>query len=203
MRLYFVRHGESEANLLRVISNRGLVHDLTDKGRQQALTLAQNLKAICVVKLFSSPLLRAVQTAEILSEELCAPYETTDALREYDCGVLEGKSDAASWEVHHEVFNDWIQHGHWERRIEEGESFLDIRDRFVPFIEQLIAAYGHLPENIVLVGHGGTYRCMLPLVLEDIDFDFVMSHFLSNTGYVLAETTAEGLACLEWRESIT
>lgn len=202
MRLYFVRHGESEANLLRVFSNRGLRHGLTDKGRQQALALAHNLKAIPVAKLFSSPLLRAAQTAEILSEELCVPYETTDALREYDCGVLEGKSDSASWQLYYEVFRDWIEHAHWERRIEEGESFLDIRDRFVPFIEQLITAHGHLPENVVLVGHGGIYRCMLPLVLEDIDFDFVMSHSLSNTGYVLAETTAEGLACLEWRESI-
>jgi len=179
------------------------MHGLTDKGRQQALTLAQHLKAIPVARLFSSPLLRAVQTTEILGEELCVPYETTDALREFDCGILEGKSDAASWEVYHEVYDGWIQHGHWERRIEEGESFLDIRDRFVPFVEQLTAAYGHLPENIVLVGHGGIYRCMLPLVLEDIEFDFVMSHSLSNTGYVLAETTAGGLACLEWRESIT
>ena len=203
MRLYFVRHGESEANLLRVMSNRGLMHGLTDEGRQQALTLAQNLKAIPIAKLFSSPLLRAVQTTEILSEELRVSYEITDALREFDCGVLEGKSDTESWKLYREVFYGWIQHGRWERRIEEGESFLDIRDRFVPFIEQLITEYGHLPETIVLVGHGGIYRCMLPLVLEDVDFDFAMSHSLSNTGYVLAEKSEEGLVCLEWRESIS
>jgi broad specificity phosphatase PhoE len=202
MRLYFVRHGESEANLLRVFSNRGVKHGLTDKGKQQALALAQKLKGIPIAKLFSSPLLRADQTAEILSQELCVPYETTDALREFDCGILEGKADAASWEVYYEVFNDWIQHGHWERRTEGGESFLDIKERFVPFIERLMEAYGDLSEHIVLVGHGGLYRCMLPLVLENVDFDFVMAHSLSNTGYVLAEESAEGLVCLEWRESI-
>jgi len=43
---------------------------------------------------------------------------------------------------------------------------------------------------------------MLPLVLENVDFDFVMAHSLSNTGYVLAEKSAEGLVCLEWRDSI-
>ena len=200
MRLYFVRHGESEANLLRVFSNRGWQHGLTDMGRQQALAVAQKLKEVSVAKLFSSPLLRAVQTAEILSEELGVPYETTDALREFDCGILEGKSDATSWEVYYRVRNDWLQHGHWETRFEQGESFLDIKERFVPFIEQLVEVHGRLQENIVLVGHGGIYRCMLPLVLDDIDFEFVATHSLSNTGYVLAETSAEGLACLEWRD---
>src|SRR6476646_8171101 len=43
MKLYFVRHGESEANLLREISNRGTRHGLTAKGRAQATALAQSL----------------------------------------------------------------------------------------------------------------------------------------------------------------
>lgn len=92
MKLYFVRHGESEANLLREFSNRGLKHGLTDKGRTQAAELAQKLKETPVTKIFSSPLLRAVQTTEILAASLSKPYQLTGALREYDCGVLEGKS---------------------------------------------------------------------------------------------------------------
>ena len=43
MRAYFVRHGESEANILEVISNRGSVHGLTEKGRRQANQLAGGL----------------------------------------------------------------------------------------------------------------------------------------------------------------
>ena len=41
MKLYFVRHGESEANLLHELSNRGLRHGLTDLGREQAGLLAE------------------------------------------------------------------------------------------------------------------------------------------------------------------
>jgi broad specificity phosphatase PhoE len=201
MKLYFVRHGESEANLLHEFSNRGVKHSLTARGRQQATTLAQKLKGISVAKLFSSPLLRAVQTADILSAKLGAPYEITDALREYDCGILEGNSDAASWEMYDAVFNDWIQHGHWERRIEQGESFLDIKERFVPFVERLVEEYEHSPENIVLVGHGGIYRCMLPLILANIDFDFAIAHSIGNTEYVVAEMGTEGLTCVTWCES--
>ena len=95
-----------------------------------------------------------------------------------------------------------MENEHWERRFEDGESFLDMKERFVPFVEQLLETYGHLPEDIVLVGHGGLYRCMLPLVLDNIDFEFSMAHSLSNTGVVVAEKGDEGLVCLEWCRSI-
>lgn len=93
MKLYFTRHGESEANLLREHSNRGFRHPLTSKGREQAAILAQKLVDVPVPQLFTSPIMRAVQTAEILSGTLGVPYESADALREYDCGILEGRAD--------------------------------------------------------------------------------------------------------------
>ena len=70
MKLYFVRHGESEANVLQVISNRGWMHPLTEKGRQQANTLAEKLRGAGITKIYTSPLRRAVETAEILSRSL-------------------------------------------------------------------------------------------------------------------------------------
>jgi broad specificity phosphatase PhoE len=176
-------------------------HGLTPRGREQALSLAERFRGIPVRKLFSSPLLRAVQTAQVLSYAFEVPYETTEALREFDCGVLEGKSDEASWAIFSEVFGDWINEGNWERRIEGGESFLEIQARFLPFVKRLVEAYGHTSINIILVGHGGTYLCMLPLVLENIDFEFVAKHHLDNTGYVLAEVEEGRLRCLEWNNA--
>jgi broad specificity phosphatase PhoE len=200
MKIYFTRHGESEANLLREFSNRGSKHGLTAKGREQATLLAQKLKPLSVSKLYASPLLRAVQTAEILAETLACPYEITDSLREYDCGVLEGHSDAAGWDIYEIVLQDWLAHGYYNRRIEGGESFLDMQARFVPFIENLLQEHRQTEAHLVLVGHGGLYRCMLPLVLTNIDFNFTLQHSLGHTGYVLAESRAEGLYCLQWDE---
>ena len=62
MRLYFVRHGESEANILRVISNRGYRYGLT-----QGSTTSYRLATFEHVPfgIFSSPLRRAVETADI------------------------------------------------------------------------------------------------------------------------------------------
>jgi broad specificity phosphatase PhoE len=197
MKLYFVRHGESEANLLRVISNRGSVHGLTEKGRQQAAGLGESLAQSGISAIFSSPLLRAIQTAEILSSVLRLDTVVTDALREYDCGVIEGKSDAQSWDLHRRVREDWLLRGQWERKIEGGESFLDIRRRFEPFVEGLLATYP-ADASLLLVGHGGLYFCMLPQVLSNVSFETAASLPFPNTGIVLAETRPQGLYCLEW-----
>jgi probable phosphoglycerate mutase len=115
MRLYFVRHGESEANLLNEFSNRGLKHGLTEKGQQQAYALAQRLHAVPVVAIFSSPLLRARQTAEILAHELGVAYQVADALREFDCGILEGKSDPASWQAYGQLSEARLSRQEWEQ----------------------------------------------------------------------------------------
>jgi probable phosphoglycerate mutase len=139
MKPYFARPGESEANVLREISNRGLKHPLTEKGRQQAQTLAAVLQPAGIAAIYTSPLLRAVQTAEILSEALGVGLEVTDALREYDCGILEGTSGPETWAAFWALREAWWPGRQWDRRIEGGESFLDMQARFVPFIEGLLA----------------------------------------------------------------
>ena len=197
MRLYFVRHGESQANILHVISNRGMVHGLTEKGRQQATALAAELRDANIKQIYSSPLLRALQTAEILSQALGAPIEITDALREFDCGIAEGRADQAAWDLHQNVMREWFENKNWDARIEQGESFNDLRNKFVPFMERAIKE--HAPsDNLVFIMHGAVAVCMLPLVFTNIDQPFVANHSIDNARYALAETTPDGLMCRNW-----
>lgn len=198
MQFFFVRHGESEANLLNEFSNRGWKHGLTERGRQQAAVLAQNLKGLPVVRVYCSPLQRAVETAEILAGALGVPYEVTDALREYDCGILEGRSDRAAWDLYQKVLDDWVVHGHRERRIPGGESFLEMQGRFVPFIEGLVAEHSGSQQGAVLVGHGGIFRCMLPLVLANVDAAFALAQPVGHTGTIVAKVRGKELICTAW-----
>jgi probable phosphoglycerate mutase len=196
MKLYFVRHGESEANILRVISNRGWVHPLTEKGRQQVRDLAGKLQTAGIARIYTSPLQRTVQTAEILAQTLGVEVEITGALREFDCGIAEGRADADAWQLHAWVTEEWALHHRWDSRIEGGESCLDMRSRFLPLVNGLIKDYASRPENFVLIGHGAVYYHMLTQVLVNLP-----DHFngpFPNTGYVLAEACPEGLVCLEW-----
>ena len=200
MRLYFVRHGESEANVLRVISNRDLPHALTETGRQQAFALAQRLRGIPFARVYASTVRRAAQTAEIVSRELCAPYELADALHEFDCGILEGRSDPAAHEAYRQLTTTWMEGREWDRGIEGGESLHDIRQRLGPFVERLMRE--HAPsDTLLLVGHGATYRFGLPFILRNVDFDFAVTHGFDYTGMVIAETRPEGLICLSWGDT--
>jgi broad specificity phosphatase PhoE len=156
--------------------------------------LAQDLQGAGVAQIYSSPLLRARETADILATALDLACEVTDALREFDCGVAEGRSDPAAWALHQNVVESWMQHGDLNARIEEGESFLDIRDRFVPFVRDIVESHEEVGP-VILVGHGGLYQCMLPLVLENVDQG--AEFCLPNAGYVLAEVRGGRLLCLE------
>src|SRR4026209_239921 len=162
MKLYFVRHGESEANTRGVNSNRDRPFGLTDLGRGQAKVLAESLKDIPITAVFSSPILRARQTADILSRSLGQPYQVTEALREYDCGVLEDRSDDASWELHRGFYEDWTLHHNYLRKPDGRENFLEIQDRFLPFIKSLTLDGLHTDHHILCVGHGGLFQLMLP-----------------------------------------
>ena len=202
MNLYFIRHGESEANTRHVISNRESAFHLTPRGIQQAEELAENFKGTPVATIFSSPVLRARQTAEILSTAFGIPYQVTEALREYDCGILEEKGDEESWKLHHQYFEDWVLRQNYTSRPEEGECYLDIQNRFLPFIDELVSANSHGDRHILLIGHGGIFLLMLPLVLNNIDYSFATANGIGNVEYVLAEYGTRGLVCMRWGQHI-
>jgi probable phosphoglycerate mutase len=199
MQLVFAHHGESTANVRRIISNRGLVHELTDLGRQQAHDLASRIQSP-VLKVYTSPIRRAVETTQIVAEAWGVEYEVVDALREYDCGVLEGRSDDEAWLEHVEVRRQWYDEHNLDYRAEGGERFLDIQARFVPFVDSLLERYRDTEETIVCVGHTGTYCAMLPLVLTNVDHAFARNHLRAGTYAIVAEPRADGLFCRSWCE---
>jgi len=181
----------------RIISNRGFVHELTDLGRQQAHALAARIQSP-VLKVCTSPVRRAVETTQIVAEAWSVKYEAIDALREYDCGVLEGRDDDEVWQEHAEVRRQWYEEHRLDYRAEGGESFVDIQARFVPFVGALLERYRDVPEAIVCVGHTGTYCAALPLVLTNVDHEFARHHLIAGTYTVVVRPRADGLFCLSW-----
>jgi broad specificity phosphatase PhoE len=195
-RLYFVRHGESDANLLHVFSNRDQPHGLTARGRAQMEYLAQRLSAISFAAFYTSPTLRARQSADILSARLSCQYIVSPALREFDMGILEGRSDAASWRRYDALLDAWLGRGDWQARIEGGESFEDLRVRFFGLIAALRAqpSGGHA----LLLGHGGTFICMLPHLLSNVSIEFAREQSLGHAEVVVAEMRGADVTCCAW-----
>ena len=92
----FIRHGQSEGNALGLCQGKADL-ELTELGRQQAFTAANNLKKYKgISRIFSSDLKRAYETAKIIALHLDCPLIERDAgLQERGWGILEGKPNEA------------------------------------------------------------------------------------------------------------
>ena len=80
MIIYFVRHGESEGNKKGL--HKGPEVPLSEEGIKQGQVLAERLKKHKIDVIYSSSMIRAIQTAEIISDELKIPVESWENLEE-------------------------------------------------------------------------------------------------------------------------
>lgn len=86
-----IRHGESEANIRGILSDELNHYSLTDNGRKQAERIGHTLDGYHIDGIFSSPVLRARETAGIISKILNVRVEIDNGLRESGLGDLNGK----------------------------------------------------------------------------------------------------------------
>lgn len=147
---YILRHGESEKNFPKEIINSKLEFDkynLTKKGEGQIKKVAKALKNEGGVDLiFSSPFLRARQSAEIISKELGIGFKIDERLKEFDHGsVCEGNSD-------HGVLSEDYPHKDFNIKLGNGESWRDMGKRIFDFIKELEMRYQG--KRILIVSHG-------------------------------------------------
>jgi len=200
LRLIFIRHGQSEANLLHEFSNRGWKHPLTEAGRSQAEALAKHLEAEQVTRVYSSPVMRAVQTSQILCAHWQVACTITEALREYDVGIYEGCSTDDGWQAKQQVEEAWYARGESSRSLPDGESYLDIRARFVPFIDSLVRDERYFNATLALVSHGGLFNAMLPEVISNLTREVLFERPFRNCGYAVAEARPDGrLVLVSWK----
>ena len=89
MKLFIARHGETAWNLENRVSGRTDV-PLTEKGLQQAQTLARNAVGRGIEVIIASPLLRARQTAQAVSDAIGVEVQIDERLMELDFGIFEG-----------------------------------------------------------------------------------------------------------------
>ena len=88
--IFFVRHGESESNVAKIQANEIDKYPLTTRGRAQVERLTQELALIRPTALYSSQVLRAAETAGIISRRLNIPVQLNQTLKERDWGRANG-----------------------------------------------------------------------------------------------------------------
>ena len=201
MRVIFARHGESTANTLHVFSNKPSVHPLTDKGREQAIDLAKRLTGISFAAVYSSDVLRAVETSQIVCEQLGLEFTITAALREFDVGDFEGESDDTHWQQFSQLWNDWYANGLVERNVGGGENLLQIRQRLGGFLEMLVQKYSE-HDTILCISHGGILFAGVPGFARNLENVVMRDLTLGNTALVILVYDGTAWNCRQWGETI-
>ena len=158
MRVYLVRHGQSEANLNRRYAGQSDVK-LTPLGLQQAEAVRPVLKGIEFDKVYSSDLSRAIDTQRAALPGYTA--EQTPLLREISVGNLAGKSIAEFWEKYGGV-SQTAQYGDYTPYGGENRQMLDAR------VLQFMKTLEDAPwENVAIFAHRGVLVSFLRNILGD------------------------------------
>jgi len=158
MKLYIVRHGETVENRSNIIQGQQ-PGTLSPLGLLQREKLALRLQELSFDAIYCSDLERTRATLEPFTKITTTPVRFTQILREKSFGELEGHSG--------EMYRRKLQSS-GQTRIEyrppNGENFLDVRARLLPFLDSLHS--NHSGESILLMTHGGVVRVLLTLLLD-------------------------------------
>jgi broad specificity phosphatase PhoE len=163
VRAWYIRHGHNPANQPpRRLSHKVVDYPLTELGVAQATALAGRLGRLATpAAIYSSPLRRAAQTAEIIVGVTGGEVVIVEELRELNVGELDGRSDEEAWAIHDEVLADWYA-GRHDSAFPGGEDYRQASAR-------LAIALGHVlrhPDgsHVLVVGHGAIIRAVIPVI---------------------------------------
>jgi broad specificity phosphatase PhoE len=154
LKVYLLRHGETQYNAdgNRYCGRTDI--SLTDKGLSQADIVYKQLKGVQLDAVYSSPLQRAYNTAKIATGD--ADVQTDERIIEVDFGQWEGKTkeefileDPQSWE-------SWMQDPGNNKAGKTGESALEVVQRVDAFYQEMVQK--HPNGTIMVVGHNGINR---------------------------------------------
>lgn len=150
--ILLARHGETDWN--REGRFQGWADPpLNATGRAQAVDLSVQLMAEELAAVYSSPLRRAYETAEVVAASRGLEPVTVDALREVDVGSWSGLSRAEIEQRFPEQYARWLDYGQgWE----DGETYEQLVDRVVGALQELAEARDG--QRILAVTHGGPMR---------------------------------------------
>ncbi len=154
--LYFIRHAESEANKQRIFGSR-LQVPLTPAGRADAARIAAEFRDMAELDgIISSPLRRAVETAQAFSECFGCSIEQDERLVEQELGSFSGMSYDSVKNMK-EFESDPLKRWNWHAG-GSGESYSMVAERVVDFLGSL----SRLPENgsWLIVTHAVFFRLL-------------------------------------------
>ncbi|MBA1434338.1 histidine phosphatase family protein [Bombilactobacillus bombi] len=204
-RFYFVRHGKTQWNLEGRYQGANGDSALLPESYRDIRYLAQTLVDQQIDHIYTSPIKRAYLTAQALDEALGGqiPLSTSDALREFNLGLMEGqkfslmenKYPQLIWAFRHDPSK-------YDEKIIQGESFAAVIQRTTNFIKGLAAPSEAEQKTFIIVSHGAASVAMIKSLLNVPLSQLRKNGGLANTSLTTVDTYDRGQSfqLIKWND---
>ena len=179
MKLYIIRHAETEYNRKGIIQGSEVDSDINDVGESQSNSFYEYYKDINFDKIYVSDLKRTFQTIRRFTEN-GSSYEKLKEFNEISWGVNQGKSD--DLEDYAELIDTWLA-GNLDNKFEEGESPNEMSVRLVKGFNKVL---NDEHDKVLLCIHGRALRILLSKIIDN-DLTKMDKYVHSNTGLYILE----------------
>jgi broad specificity phosphatase PhoE len=172
MKIFLIRHGESEGNVIhRINDNPQRIVNLTALGRVQTEAASEGLQKIAFTHAYASEFPRAQQTAAILLRDHDLPLNIDARLNERRSGMDGQQVD---------VFNGYVRADYLRIKPPQGESFLELMERMRSFLDAVNAR--HQDGTVLAVSHENPIVAAKALTVDDPER--VMRDSIANCEWV-------------------
>ena len=178
--IIFLRHGQAENNTKKILAGRSPGVNLTETGIEQAEGTGKMLKSLNISKIYSSPIDRAIQTANIVGNHCDLEPVADDRLIELDMGKFTKMPYDQIFAKHGNVFLKFYE-GSNEVSENGVETFAQVQKRIFEMVDSVINK--HKNENVVLVTHMDPIKAMIGKTLSlkpEILFELIIANASLN-----------------------
>ena len=179
MRLYIMRHAQTEYNKKGIIQGSEVDSDINKAGDNQSSLFYDYYKSIPFDMVYVSALKRTYQTIRRFAEA-GIPCQKLKEFNEISWGINQGKSD--NLKEYEELINLWVS-GDLDKKFENGESPNEMSERLVKGFDKIIK---EKHENVLLCIHGRALRILLSKII-DKDLTKMDKYTHSNTGVYIID----------------
>jgi len=178
--IIFLRHGQAENNTKKILAGRSPGVDLTQVGIQQAEQSGKMLESLNISAIYSSPIDRALQTAEIVGKHCDLDITNDDRLIELDMGKFTKMPYDQIFAKYGNVFLKFYE-GSNEVSENGVETFANVQKRVFDMVDFVVNK--HKNQNVVLVTHMDPIKAMIGKTLSlkpEILFELIIANASLN-----------------------
>lgn len=185
--IYITRHGQTEWNVEKRMQGWS-DSPLTELGVQQAKWLEERLKDTKLDVIYSSPINRALSTANIVNSKRHIPLYTDLRLREINMGIWEGLTQDEIEKLYgKELYDFWNAPKSYKPY--SGESFYQVRQRTKELIKEIISE--NIGKDILIVTHTITLKAIMSFFQNTLIEDFWNPPFIHPTSLTVVRAENE------------